>query len=435
MQVSLEIMKGLERKLNMELPKEKLADEYKKRVQQVARTASIKGFRPGKVPLTMVEKRYGNEIRSEAMTDLIRNSLNEALAKENIRLAGEISIQQVKAEPDQNIQVVAAFEVLPTIKLIDLKGVEIEKLSAQIGADDIKTTVENLRKKSVEWQEVNRAAKKEDQVTLSCDAFKADKALQNTKLDHRKVVIGSGAMPPEFENALEGKKSGDEFTVEVAYPKEHSNKEIAGEMVTFKGKVHQVCESKLPEINEDFIKRLGIEGGIEGLEKEVRETMEHELGQMLKNLNKQTILNKILEMHHDLELPKGLLQAEIKSLHHGHHHAEGEACGHQEGLEQQAKRRVALGLLVGELAQQHQIKVDPQRVGELVQNMAMYHAQPQEMIKWYYEDQKRLAPFTWIVLEDQVAEKLLELVLAKEKSIPYADIVKRFQEMQQTQGG
>lgn len=435
MQASLEVVKGLERKLIIEVPEQELKNEYNARIQQVSREANIKGFRPGKVPKHLIEKRYGGEIRSEALNHVIRTSLDKAVADEQLKVAGEMNITEVKAENGTNLRFVSEFEILPTIKLKDLMGIEIEKLTANIEPEDIQATIENLRKRSPNWHVVDRAAKKEDRVTIDFEGFKDDKAVKNTRAQNFVLVVGSGRMHVDFENALESKKAGDTFEIDIQYPENMANKDIAGQKIHFSGKVHQVEESSLPEINEEFLKQLGIDGGIEALEKEVKETMEYERDQVLKNLNKQAILNRVLEMHPDLELPQGLLKAEMKSLHHGHHHAEGETCAHSAGLEEQAKRRVALGLLVGEFAQQQKIKADPQKIQQLIQGMAMNHPRPQEVMKWYYEDEKRVAPLVWIALEDQVGEKLLETAVAKEKVVRYADAVRMFQEMQRNQGG
>jgi trigger factor len=428
MQVSVETLDGLTRKMSVEVPAEVVQQAVKQRIKQEAKKTKIQGFRPNSpMQIKEFEKRYGAGVRQQVVGEQVRQNLQQAVTEQGLRLAGSPEIKEINDDAQANLKFVAEFEVLPELKLKDLKGVKITKLTSEVADKQIDETIENLRKQHTEWSKVDRAAKTDDQINLDFTATLDGKSVKNSEAKDYPLVLGSGLMPESFEKELEGKKAGDKFETKIDYPENHPNKDIAGNSVDFAVKVHEVSEPKLPTVDDEFAKKLGVgDATVAGLREEVKKALQDQLDQTLRNLNKQKVVEQVLKANKDVELPQSLVKAELDALHQqaGHHHGPDEKCEEREKLEPEAKRRVSLGLIIGEFARQWNMHSNQESVQKMVQQMAMTSPNPTETLRWYAEDRSRLGPIEWLVLEDQVSERLLESAEVQEKSLSQEELAK-----------
>ncbi|MEM9243786.1 MAG: trigger factor [Pseudomonadota bacterium] len=415
MQVSVEVLEGLSRRLTVEVPQSTLKEAYDKRIKKIAKEVKLKGFRPGKVPMRVVEQRYGQSAWQEISGEAIQNSLYQALSENKLRPAVTPSIKELNADFGQAMKFVAEVEVLPEIKLQSLEGVEVETVTADLDEQDINEAIENLRQRNPLWHEVDRATQKEDRVQVTFTGFKDGKAVEQSAVEKMHLVLGQGRMPVEFEQALEGSKAGDEKEIAVDYPENHQNKLIAGQHIVFNVTIHKVEASELPEVNDVFVEKFDIKGGVEALKKEVEQGLRAQMNGLMKNVNKQQVINKFFEINQNIELPQGLIKSEVDNLRRANGKDDAD-------VEDEAKKKVALGLIIGEYASKNNIQVKPARVRQLVEAMASNYPNPQELVAWYYADKKRLASLEWIALEEQVAEKLLESATPQEKKMSFAEL-------------
>ena len=439
MQASLEKLEGLNRRLMIEVPEDKVTEEVKKHLNKLSKTAKVSGFRPGKVPANIIEQRYGDAARGEALDHLVQTSLYEAFEQEKLNPAGRPSIDIKQYEKGKPLQYAADFEVYPEIKLHDLKDIKIEQIKAEVTDEDVNNVLENLRKQQSEWIEVDRKSKNEDQVIIDFEGFMDKKPFDGGKAENVPLILGSHSMIEGFEEGIVGMKADDEKEIKVKFPKEYHSKELAEKPAVFKIKVHKVSEPKLPEVNDEFAKKFGIKedkDAVKILKENIKKSMKQELTNAVKSKNKLAIMDKLLEKN-KIDLPKALVEGEIDALKQ---HAENQFAAQmgdkitkkpelpRDLFRKQAERRVALGLLVAEIVKQNNITVDADRLRKAIEEMAANYDYPEQIVNWYYEDKKRLAQFELVVIEDQVIDKLLENAKVGEKSVSYDDAMKPCQE-------
>src|SRR3990167_196724 len=428
MQVTLAKADGLNRKLKIAVPSLEVETAYKKRLSEVSKTAKVDGFRPGKVPVKFLEERYGVSVRHEVIEKLIRDSLSKAVAQEKLKLAGPPAIEELKADPGQDLQYEADCEVYPEINLKELTGVEIEKVSAEITDRDMEEVLTKLREQRADWIEVKSAAKESQQVTMDFEGFMDDKPFEGGKAENVPLILGSNTMIPGFETGLVGVKAGDELEIKVTFPEKYHVEKLAGKPAIFKIKVHKVCEAKLPELSEEFAEKFGVKnGGVEKLKADIKKHMQFELNNAVKIRNKEQIFDKLLEQNL-IELPKVLVEHEIKALHEmahqQHHHDHDHDCSkiseeEKAQLQKPAERRVRLALLVNEVIKVKSLKVNAEKVSELINEMAGNYENAEEFSKWYYNDRQRLAQIEAMALEDQVIDELLKSAKVIAKRLSY----------------
>ncbi|MGE0080409.1 MAG: trigger factor [Thiohalomonadaceae bacterium] len=413
MQVSVESTGTLERRMTVQVPEERVATEVQNRLARLARTTRVKGFRPGKVPMKVIEQQYGAQVREEVIGDVVQSTWYEAVTQQNLRPAGYPSIEPKNVAPGAGLEYVATFEVFPEVKLAPVEGVKVERVSAKVADADVERVIENLRKQRTQWTVVDRAAASGDRVTIDFTGTIDGQPFKGNEGKNVPVVLGGGAMIPGFEDGLTGAKAGEERTIDVTFPENYGYKDIAGKAAQFAIKVHQVEEPHLPEVDESFAKGFGIaEGGADALRAEVRKNMERELEQALKAANKQAVMDKLLEIN-QVELPKALVESEAGALmdqmRQNMHVPKGKHLDLDPAMfEPQARRRVSLGLILSELIKSNGIKVSPEAVRAQVEKLAASYEHPEEVIKWYYSDKRRLSEVESLVLEDQVVEWVLE---------------------------
>ncbi|MCU0970988.1 MAG: trigger factor [Gammaproteobacteria bacterium] len=412
MQVSVESVKGLERRMTVELPPERVSQLVERRLQQIARSVRLDGFRPGKAPMRVVRQRYGDQARREAYGELIRTSFQEAATLENLRPASEPHIEIRDAEGER-LGYVATFEVMPEVRLAEMSDVVVRRPVAQVQDADVDTMVDNLRRQRTRWVDVDRPAQKGDTLHISFRGTVDGESFDGGSADNVPLTLGSGSMIPGFEDGLVGASKGEARTVSVTFPENYRAEHLAGKAAQFEVTVNAVAEASVPEIDEDFIRSFGVEDGtLESLRYDVRANMERELAQKLETMTKERVMGMLLERN-PVDIPAALIRDEAERLRRQAKDDMARA-GHSSSLElpvslfeQQAKRRVSLGLLVGEVIRTRGVQLDQARVRGKIERFAESYEDPAEVVQWYYGNRELLRSVENLVVEDQVVDILL----------------------------
>jgi trigger factor len=405
MQVSVETLEGLQRKMTVQLPAEKVNEIVDNKLRTIAKQVRLDGFRPGKVPLKVVRQRFGDHARQEAYGELIQSTFYEAASGEKLNPAGEPSIEV--RDDDSGFSYTAEFEVVPEVTLNDLSGATLERMTAEVSDADVDDMLEKLRKQRVTWNKVERAAQDGDQVTVSFIGKVDGEEFEGGSAQNVPIELGAGRMIEGFEQGLLGASAGDERTVHLSFPDDYQAAHLAGKPASFEITVNEVAEPVLPELDEEFAKAFGVEeGGLEKLRADIRENMERELRQKLRSRNKEKVMDLLLE-NNDFTVPRAMIDSEAQRL-------KEETKQQMQGqssvdlpldiFREQAERRVKLGMLVAAIVDQQKIEVDEERVRSTVDDFAASYESPQELRDWYYADNERLNPVRNLVLEDQVVD-------------------------------
>lgn len=430
MQVSIETTSGLERRMTVGVPASEVDDAVNARLQEAAKTVRINGFRKGKIPLKVIKKRFGKGVRQEVLGEVMSRSYYQAISQENLRPAGQPKIEPKTTEEGKDLEYVATFDVYPEVELSDFSKLDVEKKVAEVTEADIDKMIESLRQQRRTWKEVKRQARKGDQVnidfvgTMDGEEF-AGGSGQNTNLE-----LGSGRMIEGFEDGLLKAKAGDEVTLDLTFPENYQNRELAGKPVQFRVKVNSVSEPVLPELNDEFFAVFGVEeGGEENFRKEVRENMERELRKASRNQVKSQMMDKLIEAN-PVEVPASLAAAEIDTLRQQAMQRFGQGAQNLDPsmlpddlFREQAEKRVALGLILGEVIKQKGLQADPARVREAIEDVASTYEEPEQVINWYYGNQEQLQAMESAVLEDQVFDIILEQANVTEKEVSYDALI------------
>lgn len=427
MQVSVETLEGLKRRMTVELPAEQVNEIVDNKLRSMAREVRLDGFRPGKVPMKVIRKRFGMHARQDAYGDLIQSSYYEALVEQKLHAVGEPAID-IKDEKDAFIYV-AEFEVVPELTLSDLGGSELERPVAELLDSDVDSMIEKLRQQRVTWSKVERSAQDGDQLMISFIGKIDDEVFEGGSAENVPLVMGSGSMIEGFEQALLGASEGDERSFETTFPDDYQAEHLAGKAVTFDITVNQVAEPVAPEVDDDFAKAMGVEdGSVEALKQEIRDNMQRELDAKVKSKTKESVMNLLLDKN-EFEVPQAIVDDEAKRLLEDTRkqmESQGQSSTSLqlpvEVFKEQAERRVKLGMLTSEIVSEQKIEVDDDRLRAMVEEFAASYESPQEMIDWYYEDASRLDPVKHIVMEDQVVEWVLEQVKVEEKQHSFDEL-------------
>jgi trigger factor len=424
MQVSVESGDGLERRMRVDLPFERIQGEVDKRLQQMARNARLPGFRPGKVPLKLLRQRYGEAIQQEVFGELVQSSFGEAVAQESLRPAGMPKVEPEIDRDQQRFAYTAVFEVLPDLQLAPLAGQVVKRPSAQVTDGDLETMLERLRAQRKIWEPVEGPAEPGHRLTISYTGSIDGEPFEGGSGSGTQVELGSGRMIPGFEDGLIGAAAGETRSLDLQFPEGYQRQELAGKPVHFEVQVDSVSQAVLPELDESFAREFGVaDGDLARFRTEVRANMERELAQRVKSRTKERVMDLLVSAN-SIEVPKALVQAEIKTLKD--QMRENLGGGRMELpdalFEESARRRVALGLIIGEIVKQNGIKADPSRVRAAVEDMASSYEEPEEVIQYYYADRKRLGPVESLVLEDQVVDWVLDQVTVEDEPLSFAQL-------------
>lgn len=431
MQVSIETTSGLERRLTVGLPAQEVDSEVQKRLQQAAKNIRINGFRKGKVPMKVVKQRYGAGVRQEVLGELINRSFYDAVQEKEIKPAGQPSIEPKQFEEGKDLEYVATFEVYPSVELGDFSSFEITRYKADVTAEDVDKMIEVLREHQANWHEVDRAAQEGDQVNIDFVGTRKGEPFEGGTAEGQNLVLGSGSMIPGFEDGLVGLKAGDSKKLKLTFPDDYHAEDLRGAAVEFDVKVNTVSEKELPELNKDFYAKFGVEkGGKPQFRKEVKANMQRELKNALKGKIKNQVMDALMEAHKP-DLPKSLVDNEIDTLRQQMMQRFG---GQQQDFDvksllpdtmfqEEAERRVALGLIVGEIVKQENLQVDPERVREMVEEQASTYEDPEAVVNYYYQNRELLSGVESAALEDQVVDHVLEKAKVTDQPSSYDEIV------------
>lgn len=432
MQVSLETTSGLERRLTVGVPAEQVENEVEKRLQQAARSVSIKGFRKGKVPLSVVKQRFGSGIRQEVVGDVISRSFYAAVQKENVKPAGQPSIQPKQLVAGKDLEYVATFEVYPSVALSDLSAYEINRYKAEVSELDVDNMIDVLRKHQATWLAVERTAVDGDQVNINFVGTKDGVEFTGGKADNHTLVLGSKSMVPGFEAGIVGMKAGEEKVISVTFPEDYQAEELRGAAVSFTITVNSVSEAQLPELKKEFFQKFGVEkGGEKQFRKEVKANMDRELANALKAKTKVQVMDALIASH-VTEVPRALVANEIQVLRNQMMQRFG---GQQQNFDvksllpdamfqEEAGRRVTLGLIVGEIVKSAKLKPDPKRVRAMIDEIASTYQEPKEVVEYYSSNQELMAGVESAVLEDQVVDHILAQAKVSDVETSYDEIIK-----------
>ncbi|MDJ0828101.1 MAG: trigger factor [Rhodobacter sp.] len=431
MQVSIETLEGLERRMTVQIPGEEVDAAVEKKLRDLSKTVRIDGFRPGKVPLKVVQQKFGGHVRQEVIGDVIESSYQQALVQENVRPAGMPSIDSINSEEKQDMSYTATFEVYPEVESLELAAIEVEKPVVEVTDADFDTMLETLREQRKTWKETDAAAAEGYQVTVDFEGKIDGEVFEGGSGKDMPVEIGAGQMLPEFEKGLEGIKTGEERSVEVTFPEDYHGQDVAGKTAEFALHATRVSEPELPEINEEFAKGFGIEDGdLERFRSDVRANMEKERSDRVKQLTKNRVLDGLLE-HNEIIAPSALVAEEIKNLRGqaagrmGRNPDEVDASSFPDELfSAEASRRVQLGLLISEVLRQEKVELDQKLVEDAIEEMAISYEQPDQVRNYYRQNQQARASIESMVLEEQVVTHIMEQAKVTEKEGTFDDLMK-----------
>ncbi len=429
MQVSVESTEGLQRRIKVQLPAERVNDAVEKRLKQLARTVRLDGFRPGKVPLSVVRRRFAGQARQEVFGDLVQSTYFEALAQEKLQPAGDPRIEAMDIPPEEGLGYIATIEVMPDVALGDLGGVVINRPKVVVTDADLEAMIQKLRRQRMTWEEVDRAAADGDRLTINFKGFIDGEAFEGGTAEGVPLELGSNAMIEGFESGLVGAKAGEQRTLELQFPGDYRVEKLAGKAATFEVAVVKVAEPRLPEVDEAFARAFGVtEGGVDEFYAEIRENMERELAEKISGMVKEQAMNALIEAH-PMDVPAALVKQEAESLL-----KQAKANMAQAGqsstmelpasiFEDQARRRVSLGLIIAEVIRANGIEVDEERVRSKVEEFAQTYEKPQEVVDYYYANKEQLTGIQNLVLEDQVVDWVLEQAQVEEKEAGFDEVM------------
>jgi trigger factor len=424
MQVSLENLGNLERKLTVSFPAEQLSTQVSERVARMGREVRLKGFRPGKVPRAVIERRFGAQIRGEALSDLIRSSFNEAVEQEKLKPVAAPSINTTGEADAGAISYTATFEVMPELPEVDAAALTIERPVAEVVDGDVDTMIETLRQQRRNFVPVERAAELGDMVLFEFSAQTSDGRHPADGVERAGTILGSGSLHPAVEGALIGKSTGDKVEVEAAFPQDFRIAELAGKLAKLDASVVRVQAPQLPALDETFVKAFGIaDGDMATFRKEVRGNLERELKAALAGRLKSEVASRLAAAHADLVLPKVMVQGEAHSL--ARLPANAPLPPEQfAALEPLARERVAAGLLFGEIARRNAMRVDEKRVAQALSAIASTYEEPEQVIELYRNDPQLMGALRNRVLEEQVAEWVAERATTTERKMSFDEVLR-----------
>ena len=403
MQVSVETGEGLERKLTVQVPAETVDSQVESRLQSMKNQVKIDGFRPGKVPLSVVKKRYSAQVFQEVAGEVMQNTFRDAVTQENLRPASDPSIEPISFESGKPLEYVATFEVYPEVELAPVSDLEIEKMSAEITDKDVDNLLETLRKQKTNWSEVDRASENGDRVTISFKGSIDGELFDGGSAENVPLELGSGNMIPGFEEPIIGMAKDSESTINVTFPDDYSVNDLAGKAAEFEVSVSKVEASELPELDDAFAKDFGVEeGGLAQLRTDVNNNMQRELDNRLAADLKSNVMDKILEANSVL-VPKAIVREEAEALKQ---QASAQTGGDQpvEAFMVDAERRVQLGMILGDLVKLSGLQADQSKVDERIELMAKDYEDTSEFVNYYKSNPQMMRGVESLVVEDMIVD-------------------------------
>ncbi|MCX9565928.1 trigger factor [Vibrio cholerae] len=428
MQVTVETLEGLQRRLNITVPAANIEDAVTAELRNIAKNRRFDGFRKGKVPMKMVAKMYGKAVRQDVLGEVMQRHFIEAIVKEKINPAGAPTFAPVEIGEGKDLVFTATFEVYPEVELKGLESIAVEKPSAEVTDADVAEMLETLRKQQATWKEVDEAAENGKRVSIDFVGSIDGVEFEGGKAENFPLEMGAGRMIPGFEDGIVGKTKGMEFVIDVNFPEDYHAENLKGKAAQFAIKVNKVEARELPELNDEFVARFGVaEGGVEALKAEVRKNMERELKQAIKARIKEQAIEGLVKAN-EIDVPSALIDQEINVLRQQAAQRFGgnvEAAAQlpRELFEEQAKRRVVVGLLLGEVIRTHELKADEEKVKALITEMATAYEDPSEVVSYYEQNQQLMNNMRNVALEEQAVDAIIAKAKVTEKAISFSELM------------
>ena len=433
MAVTVETLEKLERKITLTLPADVIATEVDKRLKRLARQVKVDGFRPGKVPMSIVAQRYGYSVHYEVMNDKVGELFSSAANEAQLRVAGQPRITEKDGAPEGEMHFDAVFEVYPEVAFGDLAAIEVERVTAEVSSEAIDKTIDILRKqrRTFAQRAMDTAAQVGDRVTIDFEGKIDGEPFQGGKANDFQFMLGEGQMLKEFEDAVTGMKSGESKTFPLNFPADYHGQEVAGKQADFLVTVKKIEAAHLPELTDELAKSLGVaEGTVDALRADIRKNLERELKFRVQGRNKQAALDALAQQA-QLDLPNASVQAEVQRMIEGAR-ADLKARGIKDAdkapipediFRPQAEQRVRLGLVVAELVRAHNLHATPEQIKGHVEELASSYEKPEEVVRWYYGDMSRLGQVEAIVIENNVTEFILGKAKVTDKAVSFDELM------------
>lgn len=425
MQVSVENTGALERRMQIQVPAQRVNQAIDQRLQSLSRTVKLNGFRPGKVPVTVVKQQFGAQVRQEVIEKLLQSTFAEAINEQKLNPAGGPKIEDFSAEAGEDMRYKVVFEIYPEFEIQGIEQLKIERPAVEVGESDIDAMIENLRRQQATYAKVDRAAQDNDRVTVDFEGKLDGTPFEGGSGTNVPVVIGAGRMLPDFEAGLRGVKAGESKDIQVKFPDQYAAANLAGKEAAFTLKVHSVEERQLPEVNDDFAKLFGVtEGGVAKLREAVADNMRRELADNIRSRLRQQLFDGLLTAN-AIELPKALVEAQVQELQLDAGRRRGATDASQlppaEQFQDAARRRVALGLLIGAVVKKGGLVADRNKVQAKLQELLQQYQDPSQALKSFRDNPEAQRQLESMVLEEQVIDWLLDRAQISDKPASFTD--------------
>jgi trigger factor len=431
MRVSIETTSGLERRLSVGVPADRVDGAVDQRLREASRNVRLPGFRPGKVPMRVMKQRFGAGVRQEVLGEVISQTFQEAVQSENLRPAGQPKIEPKSFDAGKDIEYTAIFEIFPTVAVKDVAGFDVKKPVADVTEDDVNEIIEVFRKQQGSLETVERAAEEGDTVVIDFVGTRDGEAFEGGSGDDLSLELGSGRMIPGFEDGISGMSAGDKKSLDLTFPDDYQQEDLQGAAVQFDITVKEVKAMELAPLDDKLFASYGVEeGGEETFRAEVKKNMERELRNAVQNHVKQQVMDAIVDAHADLEIPSSLVGQEINAMRsqmfqqfggQPNQNMDLQSILPDEMFKEQAERRVKLGLLLSEMIGKFDLQADSAKVRAMIEDIASTYQEPEEVVNYYYSENEQLAQIESRVLEDQIVDKVLEAASVAEETCSYQE--------------
>lgn len=431
MRVSIETTSGLERRLSVGVPADRVDGAVDQRLREASRNVRLPGFRPGKVPMRVMKQRFGAGVRQEVLGEVISQTFQEAVQSENLRPAGQPKIEPKSFDAGKDIEYTAIFEIFPTVAVKDVAGFDVKKPVADVTEDDVNEIIEVFRKQQGSLETVERAAEEGDTVVIDFVGTRDGEAFEGGSGDDLSLELGSGRMIPGFEDGIAGMSAGDKKSLDLTFPDDYQQEDLQGAAVQFDITVKEVKAMELAPLDDKLFASYGVEeGGEETFRAEVKKNMERELRNAVQNHVKQQVMDAIVDAHADLEIPSSLVGQEINAMRsqmfqqfggQANQNMDLQSILPDEMFKEQAERRVKLGLLLSEMIGKFDLQADSAKVRAMIEDIASTYQEPEEVVNYYYSENEQLAQIESRVLEDQIVDKVLEAASVAEETCSYQE--------------
>lgn len=426
MQVSVENTSSLERRLTVQIPAADIKSKVESRLRELSKRVQIKGFRPGKIPMNVMQQRYGAQVRNEVMGEAMQSSLEEAIQSHEIRPASMPRLEPMEESgPNDDVEFTAIIEVVPELETVEVSELEVERAEAEVTDEDVDDMMDTLQKQRTTWEKVDRGPQEGDQVLVEYVAETKEGRVPRAGKQRLAIIMGNSGFEA-LEKAVSKMKAEETSKTRLKFPDDYREDALAGNKADVELEVISVSESSVPEIDEDFIKSFGIESGeLDDLRNEIRANLERELRQARTSLSKVKLINALIDSHPDLEVPASMVRSEAANMAAQASGGRGEAPGDEEiePFMEQATRRVRGGLIMSELARQNEIRIDGARVRETIETVAETYEEPDEVRQMYFSNPQLLQQVENAVLEEQVVDWVMENAKVTAKPMSFKEVI------------